>query len=54
VFDAIAKPITENTLFVDCAKYLEHAACPIPVALVKVCEPCGGLALKRNVEFRFV
>jgi len=54
VFDAIARPIIENKLFIECSKHLEHAACPIPVALVKVCEPVGGLALKRTVEFRFV
>ena len=54
VFDAVAMPINENVLFTECAKYVLHSACPIPVALVKVCEVAGDLGLKKEVSMRFV
>ena len=54
VFDAISTPITENPIFVACAKNLPHAACVIPSALVKVCEVAGDLGLKKEVTLQFV
>jgi len=54
LFDAISTPITENPLYVACAKTLPHAACVIPSALVKVCEVAGDLGLKREVKLQFV
>ena len=49
VFDAIATPINENTVFIRCGEKLTHAACPIPVAIVNICEAAGELALKKPV-----
>lgn len=53
LFDAIATPITENEIFIKSGVHLAHAACPMPVALVKICEAAGALALKKEVCMRF-
>jgi hypothetical protein len=49
VFEAVATPITENVVFIKCSEMLTHAACPLPVAIVKICEAAGELALKKPV-----
>ena len=53
VFEAIATPITENVVFMKCASILTHACCPIPIAIVKICEACGELALKKPVSLSY-
>jgi hypothetical protein len=54
IFDILATPMTENKLFIICGENLEHAACPLPMALVKASEACCGMALKREVSLKFV
>jgi len=53
VFEAIATPINENIVFIKCGEMLTHAACPLPVAIVKVCEAAGDLALKKPVTMTY-
>jgi hypothetical protein len=53
VFEAIATPINENIIFIKCGATLTHAACPLPVAIVKVCEAAGDLALKKPVTMTY-
>ncbi len=52
VFDAIAKPFTENAVYSACAE-LEHVSCPVPCAMIKAAEAAGELALKKDVSFSF-
>ena len=52
LFDAVAKPFTENVIYQMCSE-LEHVACPVPCALVKAAEAAGELALKKTVTFTF-
>lgn len=52
VFDIIAMPHTENVVYKKCS-VLEHAACPVPCAMIKAAEVAGELALKREVSFTF-
>lgn len=54
VMDAVATPIIENPVFIECGKHLSHAACPVPFALVKACEAAGELALKKDVSLEYV
>ena len=49
LFEAISTPTTENPVFLQCASTLTHACCPIPIAIVKICEAVGELALKKPV-----
>ncbi len=53
MFDAVTMPYTENIIYKECGKYLEHAACPVPCALVKASEAASDLALKKDVIFKF-
>ena len=53
-FEAVSMPLNSNPLFVECAKHVLHAACPVPVALVKVCEVAGDLGLKKDVTLKYV
>ena len=53
MFDAMAKPLTENVIYSEFANHLEHAACPIPCALVKAAEVASDMALKKEVSFKF-
>ena len=53
MFDAMAKPLTENVVYSEFANHLEHAACPIPCALVKAAEVASDMALKKEVSFKF-
>lgn len=52
VFDILAMPHVENVIYKKCAA-LEHAACPVPCAMIKAAEVAGELALKREVSFTF-
>lgn len=52
IFDAIATPINENPIYVMCGPYVQHAACPVPCALIKASEVAGDLGLKRDVSFK--
>lgn len=52
VFEAIAMPFTENKVYKMCSG-LQHAACPVPCAMIKAAEAEGQLALKKPVSFQF-
>ena len=51
IFEALAKPFPENVIYNNFANHLEHAACPVPCALVKAAEVAADMALKKNVTF---
>lgn len=53
VFDAIAMPFAENVIYKEYGPNLEHAACPIPCAMIKAAEVAGDLCLKREVSFKY-
>jgi len=53
LFEAVATPIITNTLFTKCSEFVLHAACPVPVAIVKACEVAGDLGLKKEVSMKF-
>ena len=51
--DAMAQvfgKIGETPIYKAGAKYLRHAACPVPCALTKAVEAAAGLALPKNLE----
>lgn len=52
MFDAMAMPYCTNAIYVESGKYLEHAACPVPCAIIKASEAASDLALKKDVAFK--
>jgi hypothetical protein len=52
LFDAVAKPFTENTIYKKC-NALQHVACPVPCGMVKAAEAAGEMALKKPVSFQW-
>lgn len=52
-FDAVKMPYSENPIFELGGKYLSHASCPLPVAVIKCIEVACGLALPRTVRIEF-
>ena len=46
-------PLTKNPIFIAAEKACCHNACPVPSAVVKAVEVALGLALKKDVTFRF-
>ncbi len=46
-------PLTRNPIFIAAEKACCHNACPVPSAVVKAVEVVMGLALKKDVAFRF-
>ena len=51
--DAMAQAfgkVGETPLYKTGAKYLRHAACPVPCALTKAVEAAAGLALPKDVS----
>jgi hypothetical protein len=49
-----ALKLPENPLLCKCAhRYLRHAACPVPVAIIKAIEVEVGLALAKDVAIHF-
>lgn len=53
LMDSIATPLDKNPLMIKCGEYLAHAACPIPFAIVKICEAVGDLCLKKDVTMTY-
>ncbi len=64
---AMSAEIKEIDSFVECfvhvgdgdiyraaRKHCKHTACPVPAAILKAVEAACGLALPRDVEFKFV
>lgn len=43
-----------NKLYEFVARYTRHLSCPIPCAIMKVIEVELGLALKKDVEIKFI
>lgn len=54
VMEAITTPIMDNPMYKQCSEYIIHAACPVPMALVKACEAAGDLCLKKDVTMKYV
>ena len=52
LFEAIAMPFVENSVYKVCGA-LQHAACPVPCAMVKAAEAAGEMALKKPVSFQW-
>ena len=52
VFEAIAMPNTDNKVYKMCSE-LQHAACPVPCAMITAAEAAGQLALKQPDSFQF-
>jgi hypothetical protein len=52
LFEAIAMPFTENTIYKKC-NALQHVACPVPCGMVKAAEAAGEMALKKPVSFQW-
>ena len=46
-------PLTKNPVFVSAERACCHSACPIPSAVVKACEVVLGLAVAKDVSFKF-
>lgn len=53
MMDAVAMPYKDNDIYNQCGNFLEHAACPVPCAMVKAAEAASDLALKKDVVFNF-
>ncbi len=51
LFEILAKPFSDNVIYNEFANHLEHAACPVPCALIKTAEVTADMALKKNVTF---
>jgi hypothetical protein len=51
-FDEISFRKSTPTILQLGAKYCSHAACPVPVGVVKAVEVAAGLALPRDVEIK--
>ena len=52
LFEAMAMPFAENVIYKEYAVKLQHAACPVPCALVKTAEVTGDMALKKEVSIK--
>ncbi|MGC9030643.1 MAG: DUF6951 family protein [Desulfomonilaceae bacterium] len=51
--DVLAKPKAGNPIFRECAEVLPHAACPVPIAIIKAAEVELGLAVPKPVYIQF-
>ncbi|RLF05938.1 MAG: hypothetical protein DRJ60_04975 [Thermoprotei archaeon] len=49
----VLKPLSENRIYREAAKFLRHPSCPIPCAVLKAIEVELGLALKKDVHLTF-
>jgi hypothetical protein len=52
-FEALKMPWTENIVFIESGKYLKHATCPLPLAMLKCMEAATGLAVKKDISIKF-
>ncbi len=46
-------PLTKNPIFTAAEQAGCHLACPVPVAVVKICEVTLGLAIEKDVNIVF-
>jgi len=53
MFDVIKMPFCENPIYEHGGKHLKHAACPVPMAMIKAGEVVTGMGLKRPVTLTF-
>ncbi len=51
-FDVVEVPFKDNPVYLLASEELEHAACPVPCAIVKAIEVASGLGLKRDVSIK--
>ena len=49
-FDVIEIPFKDNPVYIHASEHLEHAACPVPCAIIKAIEVASGMGLKRSVK----
>jgi len=47
-------PKTRNPIFISADRACCHTACPVPVAIIKILEIVLGLAVTKDVSFRFM
>ena len=50
---ALKMPYCENKIYELAGRTLNHATCPLPVAVIKCVEIASGLALARDVRIEF-
>ena len=50
VLEELVRPITETTPYVLAASCETHAACPVPMAIIKAIEVAAGMALPADVH----
>ena len=48
-YSEVFSPIGEGKIYQVARKYIQHAACPVPMAIVKAVEAAAGLALPTEV-----
>lgn len=53
MFDVIKMPFCDNPIYQFTGKHLKHAACPVPMAMIKAGEVVTGMGLKRSVSVNF-
>jgi hypothetical protein len=53
MFDIITMPFCDNPIYHHAGVHLKHAACPVPMAMIKAGEVVTGLGLKRSVSVNF-
>ncbi len=46
-------PLTKNPIFIHTERAACHLACPVPIAVAKAAEVALGLAVAKEVTFRF-
>jgi len=49
-FDVIEVPFKDNPVYLHASEHLEHAACPVPCAIVKAIEVASEMGLKRDIK----
>jgi len=52
LFEAMAMPFADNVIYKEFGCKLQHAACPVPCALIKTAEVTGDMALKKEVSIK--
>mgnify|MGYP005834438171 CR=1 FL=1 len=52
-FEALRMPFSKNPIFSRAEKFLKHATCPVPTAILKCIEAASDLALKKSVRIEF-
>ncbi len=48
-YSEVFSPIGEGKIYQVARKYIQHASCPVPMAIVKAVEAAAGLALPTEV-----